>query len=106
MPTRNVSLTAEQDVFVEAMVRAGRYQNASEAVRDALHGLQQRLRKDDLKLDLLRAEVGAGLAALGRGAITDIADADLDAALDGLVEVARVPKERMDAGRHAGEEGG
>ena len=26
MPTRNVSLTAEQDVFVEAMVRAGRYQ--------------------------------------------------------------------------------
>ena len=31
MPTRNVNLTAEQDAFVEAVVRAGRYQNASEA---------------------------------------------------------------------------
>ena len=42
MPTRNISLTAEQDAFVEKLVEAGEYQNASEAVRDALRTLQQR----------------------------------------------------------------
>ena len=31
MPTRNISLTAEQDAFVEKLVEAGKYQNASEA---------------------------------------------------------------------------
>jgi antitoxin ParD1/3/4 len=41
VPTRNVSLTAEQDAFVERVVKAGEYQNASEAIRDALRVLQQ-----------------------------------------------------------------
>ena len=84
MPTRNVNLTAEQDAFVEEVVRAGRYQNASEAMRDAVRGLQQRLKTEDLKLDLLRTQVKAGLDALDRGAFTEVGDADLDAALDRL----------------------
>ncbi len=45
MPTRNISLTPEQDAFVEKVVQAGEYQNASEAVRDALRTLQQRRRE-------------------------------------------------------------
>jgi putative addiction module CopG family antidote len=49
MPTRNISLTPEQDAFVEGVVKAGEYQNASEAVRDALRALQQRRREDALK---------------------------------------------------------
>jgi antitoxin ParD1/3/4 len=85
MPTRNVNLTAEQDAFVEEVVRAGRYQNASEAMRDAVRGLQQRLKTDELKLDLLRTQVKAGLDALERGAFTEVDDADLDATLDSLV---------------------
>ena len=85
MPTRNVNLTAEQDAFVEEVVRAGRYQNASEAIRDAVRGLQQRLKTDELKLDLLRTQVKAGLDALERGAFTEVDDADLDATLDSLV---------------------
>jgi antitoxin ParD1/3/4 len=84
MPTRNVNLTAEQDAFVEEVVRAGRYQNASEAMRDAVRGLQQRLKTDELKLDLLRTQVKAGLDALDRGAFTEVDDADLDATLDRL----------------------
>ena len=85
MPTRNVNLTAEQDAFIEEVVRAGRYQNASEAMRDAVRGLQQRLKTDELKLDLLRTQVKAGLDALERGAFTEVDDADLDATLDSLV---------------------
>ena len=48
MPTRNISLTPEQDAFIEATVKSGEYQNASEAVRDALRALQQRRREDVL----------------------------------------------------------
>jgi antitoxin ParD1/3/4 len=49
MPTRNISLTVEQDAFVESVVKAGEYRNASEAARDALRALQQRRREDALK---------------------------------------------------------
>ena len=85
MPTRNINLTTEQDAFIDDIVRTGKYQNASEAMRDAVRGLQMRLKTDDLKLELLRAQVKAGLDALERGDYTEVDDADLDAALDTLV---------------------
>lgn len=84
MPTRNVNLTFEQDAFVEKAVRAGKYQNASEAVSDALRELQQRHHEDELKLVALRAHVEAGVAALERGAFTEVDDANLEACLDHL----------------------
>jgi antitoxin ParD1/3/4 len=85
MPTRNISLTPEQDAFVEKVVDEGEYQNASEAVRDALRALQQRRREDALKLRLLRKELKTGIDALDRGEFTDVADEDLDRHLEGLV---------------------
>jgi antitoxin ParD1/3/4 len=88
MPTRNINLTAEQDAFVEEVVRSGKYQNASEAMRDAVRGLQQRVEADDLKLDLLRVQLKVGLDALARGSFTDVDGADLDAALDNLAAPA------------------
>ncbi len=84
MPTRNISLTAEQDAFVEQVVKAGEYQNASEAIRDALRVLQQTRREDALKLRALRAQIKAGLDALERGDFTEVAEADLDEYLEGL----------------------
>jgi antitoxin ParD1/3/4 len=84
MPTRNVNLTPEQDDFVEESIRTGRYQNASEAMRDAIRSLQQRLREDELKLDLLRARIGSGMAALTEGDFVEVEEDDLDAALDDL----------------------
>ncbi len=84
MPTRNVNLTDDQDAFVEKMVKAGKYQNASEAMRDAVRGLQQRWKEDELKLTALRKQIRAGAEALDRGDYTEVGDADLDAALDRL----------------------
>jgi antitoxin ParD1/3/4 len=84
MPTRNVSLTAEQDAFVEKVVKAGEYQNASEAIRDALRVLQRQRRQDALKLKVLRLQIKAGVEALERGDFTEIADADLDEHLEQL----------------------
>jgi antitoxin ParD1/3/4 len=84
MPTRNISLTPEQDEFVEKVVKSGEYQNASEAVRDALRALQQRRREDELKLKALRAHIKAGADALKGGEFVEIGDAGLDDYLQGL----------------------
>ena len=86
MPTRNVSLTAEQDAFIQRIIQAGEYQNASEAIRDALRVLQQKRREDALKLRALRAQIKAGLDELERRDFTEIAEADLGEYLEGLAE--------------------
>jgi len=88
MPSRNISLTPEQDAFIEEAVKAGEYQNASEAVRDALRALQQRRREDALKLKALRLQIKAGIEALEGGQFTEIADADLNRYLEGLTATA------------------
>ena len=82
MPTRNISLTPEQDAFIEEAVKSGEYQNASEAVR----ALQQRRREDALKLETLRRQIDAGIAALEHGEFTEVADAELDTYLDTLAD--------------------
>ncbi len=84
MPTRNISLTPEQDAFVEKVVKAGDYQNASEAIRDALRVLQQRRQEDALKLKALRMQIKAGMDALERGDYIEIDEAELDGFLEGL----------------------
>lgn len=78
MPTRNISLTREQDEFVDEIVKAGEYQNASEAVRDALRALQQRRKHDELRLELLRAQIGLGVSALDRGDATEVDEDHLE----------------------------
>ena len=67
MPTRNISLTPEQDAFIDEVLEAGEYRNASEAVRDAIRALQQRRAEDALRLERLRLAVQAGVDALDRG---------------------------------------
>jgi antitoxin ParD1/3/4 len=77
MPTRNISLTPEQDAFVKQVVEACEYQNASEAVRHALRALQQRRREDALKLEALRVQLRAGIDALDRGDFVELGTAEL-----------------------------
>jgi len=89
MPTRNVSLTPEQDAFIDEVLAKGEYQNASEAVRDAIRALQRRREEEALKLERLRRSIDIGLADLDRGEYEDVEDADLEAWLDRLVLPAR-----------------
>jgi len=84
MPTRNISLTAEQNAFVEEVVEAGEYQNASEAIRDALRVLQQRRREDSLRLKALRMRIKSGVDALDRGDFAEVEGADLEGYLERL----------------------
>jgi antitoxin ParD1/3/4 len=88
MPTRNISLTPEQDAFIDEMLKSGEYRNASEAMRDAIRTLQQRRAEDALKLERLRAAIQQGVAALDRGEFTEVEDEYLDAFLDELAAPA------------------
>lgn len=88
MPMRNVSLTDEQDAFVERVVKTGEYQNASEAVRDALRALQRQRREDALKLKALRVQIKAGVDALERRDFVEVDDLELDDYLEGLTTVS------------------
>jgi antitoxin ParD1/3/4 len=94
MPTRNISLTPEQDAFVEEVVEAGEYQNASEAIRDALRVLQQRRREDSLRLKALRAQIKAGVDALDRGDFVEVEDADLEGYLKQLTTTSAAKRAR------------
>jgi antitoxin ParD1/3/4 len=84
MTTRNITLTAKQDALVDQMIRSGAYETASEAIGEALLGLQQRLEADESRRDLLRSKIKVGIDALDRGAFTDVSDEALDDALDDL----------------------
>ena len=89
MPRRNISLTPDQDAFIDEMLEAGEYSDASEAIRDAVRALQQRRAEDALRLDRLRLAIKQGVAALDRGAYTEVDDEDLDVFLDDLAASAR-----------------
>ena len=89
MPTRNVRLTPEQDAFIDEVVKAGEYRNASDAVSDAIRALQQRRVEEALRLEKLRISIRQGVAALDRGDYTEIEDDDLDATLDDLAAPIR-----------------
>lgn len=84
MPTRHISLTQEQDEFVESLVRTDEYQNASEAVRDAIRALRQRRQKDALRLRALKMQIEAGVAALERGDFIELDETELESYLDKL----------------------
>jgi antitoxin ParD1/3/4 len=78
MPTRNISLTTVQDAFIDRMVRNGTYQNASEAVRDALRLLRQRRLEDPARLRELRRRVQTGLDDFDRGDFDEVEMDDLE----------------------------
>lgn len=62
MPTRNVVLTTRQAEMIEQLLESGRYQNASEVLREGLRLLEQRDAEDKAKLKALRDATRVGLA--------------------------------------------
>ena len=77
MPTRNVVLSDHQQQLIEALVTSGRYQNASEILRDGLRMVERREAEDAARLAALRAAVQVGLDDLDAGRYRDIRDSDL-----------------------------
>jgi antitoxin ParD1/3/4 len=67
----NVSLTPELDKFVAAKVESGRYNSASEVVREALRLLEEHDQARGTQLAVFNKELGARLASLDRGVHVD-----------------------------------
>ena len=72
MPTRNVVLTIHQASFVEQLVGSGRYQNASEVMREGLRLIEQRENEEAARLQVLREAVAIGIADVDAGRFTVI----------------------------------
>ena len=81
---RNVALTPQLASFVDELVAAGTYNNASEVVRDGLRELQRRKHAD--QLTEIQALIGAGLEQLDRGEGRIGAPAEV---LDGILQEVR-----------------
>jgi antitoxin ParD1/3/4 len=87
MPTRNVVLTKHQEKLIETLIESGRYQNASEVLRDGLRLVEQREAEDAAKLEVLRDAARVGIAALDRGEFKEFENIeDLQAYLNDLSE--------------------
>ena len=71
----NVSLTPELEKFVSAKVGSGRYNSASEVVREALRLLEEHDSARAAQLTDFNGELGRRLAALDRGETVDPAEA-------------------------------
>ena len=67
MPTRNVVLTDYQADLVERLVSSGRYQNASEVLRDGLRLIEGREAEDKARLSALRDAARIGIADIEAG---------------------------------------
>ena len=67
MPTRNVVLTDRQTKIVQRLVSSGRYQNASEVLRDGLRLVERREAKDNARLKGLREAARIGIADIEAG---------------------------------------
>ena len=67
MPTRNVVLTDQQESFVSELVNAGRYQNASEVLREGLRLLEDQVHRRQAELADIQSGVIAGFDQVERG---------------------------------------
>jgi antitoxin ParD1/3/4 len=71
MPTRNVVLTDRQTNLIDTLVRSGRYQNASEVLREGLRLIENREAEEAAKLQALRDAVQVGLDDVEAGRYRD-----------------------------------
>lgn len=67
MPTRNVVLTDHQADLLERLVASGRYQNASEVLREGLRLIEMRDAEERARLKALREAAQTGIADIEAG---------------------------------------
>jgi antitoxin ParD1/3/4 len=84
MPTRNVVLTEHHEEVIDRLVKTGRYQNASEVLRDGLRLVEQREAVEAAKLAALKEAARIGFQDLDQGRFEAIEDSDLEEFIAGL----------------------
>ena len=84
MPTRNVVLTEHHQEVIDRLVRSGRYQNASEVLRDGLRLVEQRDALEAAKLAALKEAARIGFGDIDAGRFQHVVDGDLETFIAGL----------------------
>lgn len=69
MPTRNVVLTDHQAELVDRLVKGGRYQNASEVLREGLRMIEREEAEGQARLKALREAARIGIADVDAGRV-------------------------------------
>jgi antitoxin ParD1/3/4 len=84
MPTRNVVLTEHHEEVIDRLVKSGRYQNASEVLRDGLRLVEQRDALNVAKLAALKEAARIGFGDIDAGRFQDVGDDQLEMFISGL----------------------
>lgn len=85
MRTRNVVLTDHQTEVIDRLVASGRYQNASEVLREGVRLVEDREKEDQARLKALRDAARVGLKDVKAGRFRDFESrSDLREHLDTL----------------------
>ncbi len=93
MPTRNVNLTEHYDSFIDLSIAAGRFTNASEAVRAGLYLLECQQTEEQAKIEWLRGTAREAFAAFDRGEGLPLSSAeDIDALVKDAIEEGRAER--------------
>src|SRR6202051_4967937 len=91
MPTRNVVLTDSQAELVERLVSSGRYQNASEVLREGLRLVEDQETEAKARIKALRDAARIGIADIEAGRYrTFDSPVELDRHLGALRESERL----------------
>lgn len=92
--TMNVHLTPELEQMIQNKVRTGRYNSASEVMREALRLMDERDQMKEMHKEELRKKIAAGLKSLEEGRFSDGEEffAKMEAELD---EEIRAEDERI-----------
>lgn len=88
MPTLKVVLSEQQHELVDTLVRSGRYQNASEVLREGLRLVEQRERREAAKLKALQEASAVGWADIAAGRYTAVDHNELEAFIERLGQQA------------------
>lgn len=72
MATRNVVLTEHQEELIAALVNAGKYQNASEVLREGLRLVERQEREEEARLQAFRDAAQKGWDDIEAGRHTDL----------------------------------
>lgn len=78
MPTRNVALTEHHEAVIERLVGSGRYQNASDVLREGLRLVEQREAREEARLAALKEAARIGFRDINEGRFREVSDDGLE----------------------------
>ena len=88
-----MNLTDHYDSFIDSRIAAGRFTDASEAVRAGLHLLERQEAEDQAKVEWLRETTRDAFAALDRGEGVALSSADdIDTLVNSAIGEARAAR--------------